>query len=301
MYKKNYFSKKQFNKRAIRFSSVLLMLLATTLNVVFAKDVAIDGAKQKYRIVTLAPHITELFFEVGAGGYIVGTVDYANYPAAAKKIERVGAYNSISIERIIALQPDFIVAIPGSAMGPQIEKLQKLGLDVRFSDPENAQDVAEQLVRIGGWVQKTALAQARADQFLADWQALKTKYQAKDTQAKPTVFFQAWLKPLMTLNKDNLISEVIELCGGLNLYADLPMPVPHVSIESVITRAPDVIVYSGPQPSIEAQKYWQLWPSIPAVTNNRIYWVHADDLARPVPNILIGAKAMCAHIHGETQ
>ncbi len=293
---------KQYIKKAVsRYAFYVLLLMCVNVNGAFAQDLAINEPQKTYRIVTLAPHITELFFEVGAGGYVVGTVDYANYPEAAKKIERVGAYNSVSIERIIALQPDFIVAIPGSAMGPQIEKLQKLGLDVRFSDPQNAMDVAEQLVRIGGWVQKQEFAQARADKFLADWQALKVKYQVKGMQTKPTVFFQAWLKPLMTLNKDNLINEVIELCGGLNLYADLPMPVPHVSIESVITRAPDVIVYSGPEPSIESQQYWQLWPSIPAVVNKRVYWVHADDLARPVPNILKGAKTMCAHIHGESQ
>jgi len=258
-----------------------------------------DSPGKVYRIITLAPHITEYFFEVGAGHHVVGTVEYANYPEAAKSIERVGAYNSISVERILALQPDFIVAIPGSPMAPQIDKLQKLGLDVRFSDPQNAQDVAEQLVRIGAWVQKQGVAQARADRFLKDWQALKTRYQQKAQEAKPGVFFQAWLKPLMTLNKDNLINQVIELCGGVNLYADLPMPVPHISVESVIASAPDVIIYSGPQPSIEAQQYWSLWSSIPAVKNKRVYWVHADDLARPVPEILKGAKTMCAHIHGE--
>jgi ABC-type Fe3+-hydroxamate transport system, periplasmic component len=258
---------------------------------------------KEYRIITLAPHITELFYEVGAGHFVVGTVEYADYPQAAQSIERVGAYNSISVERIMALQADFIVAIPDSAMAPQIEKLQKLGLDVRFSDPQNAQEVAEQLVRIGGWVQKQAIAQVRADKFLHDWQALEREYRHKRLQnlkGKPRVFFQAWLKPLMTLNKDNLINQVIELCGGVNIYAHLPMPVPHVSVESVITSAPDVIIYSGPSPSAEAQQYWQLWPSIPAVKNKRLYWVHSDDLARPVPNIIKGAKAMCQHIHGES-
>ena len=286
-----------------RFLMIMAMLF--TAGVVHAQDEVSQspelGSPAKiWRIITLAPHITELFYEVGAGHYVVGTVQYANYPEAAKKIERVGGYNSVSVERILALQPDFIVAIPGSAMAPQIEKLQKLGLDVRFSDPQNALEVVEQLIRIGGWVQKQDIAQARADKFLQDWQALQSQYQNKHSQVKPKVFFQAWLKPLMTLNKDNLISQVIELCGGVNLYADLPMPVPHVSVESVITSAPDVIIYSGPSPSVEAQEYWNLWSSIPAVKNKRVYWVHADDLARPVPNILKGAKTMCAHIHGES-
>ncbi len=286
-----------------RFLALLVVMFAACLAQAQGQashSVEPGSSTKTYRIITLAPHITELFYEVGAGHYVVGTVDYADYPEAAKNIERVGGYNSVSVERILALQPDFIVAIPGSAMAPQIEKLQKLGMDVRFSDPQNAQDVAEQLVRIGGWVQKHEIAQARADKFLHDWQALKSQYQQKSLKAKPGVFFQAWLKPLMTLNKDNLINQVIELCGGVNLYAQLPMPVPHVSVESVITSSPDVIIYSGPSPSVEAQKYWKLWPSIPAVKNNRVYWVHADDLARPVPNIIKGAKTMCAHIHGES-
>ena len=248
------------------------------------------------RIVTLAPHITELFFEVGAGHMIVGTVDYANYPEAAKKIERIGGYNSVSVERILALKPDFIVAIPGSAMAPQIDKLAKLGVEVRYSDPVTAQQVFDQLVRIGSWVGKEKQAIKVAQEFIEQWQGLKARYQNVSTN-KPKVFFQAWLKPLMTLNKDNLIHQVIELCGGENIFANLPMPVPHISIETIITASPDVIIYSGPQESIEAQQYWNTWQSIPAVKSKRIYWVHADDLARPVPNILKGVKAVCKAIH----
>lgn len=252
--------------------------------------------ESEFRIVTLAPHITELFFEVGAGDMIVGTVDYANYPEAAKKIERIGGYNSVSVERILALKPDFIVAIPGSAMAPQIDKLSKLGVEVRYSDPVTAQQVADQLVRIGGWVGKEEQAKKVSQEFIENWQALKDQYQGGQSN-KPKVFFQAWLKPLMTLNKDNLIHQVIDLCGGDNVFAELPMPVPHISIETVIAVAPDVIIYSGPQESSEAVEYWKTWQSIPAVKLNKVFWVHADDLARPVPQILKGAKAVCKAIH----
>ena len=252
--------------------------------------------KNDFRIVTLAPHITELFFEVGAGHMVVGTVDYANYPKAAKKIERIGGYNSVSVERILALKPDFIVAIPGSAMAPQIDKLAKLGVEVRYSDPVTAQQVFDQLVRIGSWVGKEKQAKKVAQEFIEQWQGLKAHYQNVSAD-KPRVFFQAWLKPLMTLNKDNLIHQVIELCGGENVFGELPMPVPHISIESIISASPDVIIYSGPQESLEAQQYWNTWQSIPAVKSKRIYWVHADDLARPVPQILKGAKAVCKAIH----
>ena len=252
--------------------------------------------ESEFRIVTLAPHITELFFEVGAGHMVVGTVDYANYPEAAKKIERIGGYNSVSVERILALKPDFIVAIPGSAMAPQIDKLSKLGVEVRYSDPVTAQQVSDQLVRIGGWVGKERQAKKVSQEFTENWQALKDQYQGRQLN-KPKVFFQAWLKPLMTLNKDNLIHQVIDLCGGENVFAQLPMPVPHISIETVIAAAPDVIIYSGPQESTEAVQYWNTWQSIPAVKLNRVFWVHADDLARPVPQILKGAKAVCKAIH----
>jgi len=248
------------------------------------------------RIVTLAPHITELFFEVGAGNMVVGTVDYSDYPEAAKKIERIGGYNSVSVERILALKPDFIVAIPGSAMAPQIDKLEKLGVKVRYSDPATAQDVFDQLIRIGGWVGQEELAKQKANDFINEWQAMKQRYHGK-AQNKPKVFFQAWLKPLMTLNKDNLIHQVIELCGGQNIFADLPMPVPHISIESVIAMSPDVIIYSGPSPTDDAKNYWKIWKSIPAVKNNRVYWVHSDDLARPVPQILKGAQTVCKAIY----
>ncbi len=279
----------------VRSFSVLLMLLVFLLQGISLNAGAVENT---YRVVTLAPHITELFFEVGAGHFVVGTVEYANYPLAAKKIERVGAYNSVSVERILALKPDFVVAIPNSAMSSQIEKLQKLGVDVRFSDPATVNDVAEQLLRIGTWVGKEKDAKARAQRFLNDWQDLKNRYQGK-TLTQQKVFFQAWLKPLMTLNQDNLIHQIIEVCGGHNVYGHLPMPVPHISVESVISAQPDIILYNGPEPSDETQKYWALWPSIPAVKQNRIYWVHDDDLARPVPEILKGAQTVCAYLHAE--
>ena len=89
---------------------------------------------------------------------------------------------------------------------------------------------------------------------------------------------------------------MIELCGGKNIFGDLSMPVPHISIEAIIAASPDVIIYSGPQVSTEAIEYWENWQSIPAVKNKRVYWVHSDDLARPVPQIIKGAQTVCEAI-----
>ncbi len=250
------------------------------------------------KIVSLAPHITELLFEIGAGHMIVATVNYANYPEAAKTIPRIGDYNSVRIESVLMLQPTFVVAQPGTALEPYLLKLKKLGVDVRYSHPENAQQVAEHLLKLGRWTGQGEEAKRVADQFLSDWQTLRQTYNHRNISKQPLkVFFQAWLNPLMTLNRNNLIHEVIELCGGRNVFAELPMQVPQVSVEAVINANPDVIIYSGETPMDDTPQHWASWQGITAVRDNKIFWVHSDDLARPVPGILKGARKLCQLMH----
>jgi len=159
-------------------------------------------AQPAQRIVSLAPHITELLFSAGAGGRIVGVVEYSDYPPAAKKLPRVGAYNAVDMERILALRPDLVIAWASGNPPALIEQLRSLGLTVFLSEPRSLEDVASNLERFGQLAGTQTTAQAAADEFRRRLQALRVRY----SDRKPvSVFYQIWHRPLMTVNGEHLI------------------------------------------------------------------------------------------------
>ena len=179
-------------------------------NVVLAQPAA--------RIVSLAPHITELLFAAGAGEYVVGTVAYSDYPIEAQRIVRIGDNAQLDLERIVALHPDLIVVwLHGNAQR-QLEKLVDLGIPGIHNEPRRLDDVAVSIERLGRLAGTELIANNAADTFRARLAELRGNY-----AGRPPVrlFYQVWDKPLITINGSHLISDVIRLCGGENVFADL--------------------------------------------------------------------------------
>lgn len=245
------------------------------------------------RIIALAPHITELLFAAGAGAQIVGTVAYSDYPEAAKKIVRIGDYRSVQVENILRLQPDLIIAWPGSALTAQLQKLEKLGLRIEYSDPKNPQEIAATLRRFGDLTGHSELAGQQAAQFLANWQALENRYAKR---APVRVFYQVWSDPLMSLNKDNMIDYGIRACGGQNIFASAPVVVPQVNIENVLRLNPQVIISAGETADAASMQIWRQWPNLAATQFGQFYVISGDDISRPVPGILTGVEKLCTFL-----
>ena len=246
------------------------------------------------RVISLAPHITETLFAVGAGQQIVGTVSYSDYPAAARRILQVGNYKDINYELLVSLKPDLVIAWHSGNGDEMIQRLKSLGLRVFVGEPRQLLDVAQMLRRFGELTGHTAAGNAAGDRFAAELTAL-----AADNNGKPVleVFYQVWDDPLITLNGEHLISDVIRLCGGRNVF-DGSIPIaPRISVESVIAVNPQVIVASGMAESRpEWLDDWHNWPVIDAVKNRQLYFVPPDLLQRHAPRILDGAKQLCAHL-----
>ncbi|WP_087688647.1 cobalamin-binding protein [Pandoraea sp. PE-S2R-1] len=247
------------------------------------------------RIVSLAPHATELLFAAGAGDRVVGAVAYSDYPEAAKRITRVGDNSALDLERILALKPDLLVVWMHGNSQRQVEALRQLKLPVFYSEPKHLTDLPDAIERLGALTGTPAKAQAAANAFRARYEALRTQYSSR---APVSVFYQVWTQPLMTLNGTHMVSDVIRLCGGVNIFADEPALVPRVSIEAVLAKRPEAMFTATPGATksdkpLATLDSWRKWTQLPAVANNNLFGIDGDLINRPGPRILDGARTMC--------
>ena len=251
-----------------------------------------DGQQYEVqRIISLAPHITELLFSVGAGDEIVGTVSFSDYPIQANDIPRIGGHNKFNYEEILVLRPTLVIGWNSGNGDKSLSRLRQLGLRVYSFESHSLEDVATSLTVLGELTGNSKRGNWQAKQFRQRLNVLSTLY----SKVKPvSVYYQLWNEPQMTINDEHLISDVIRLCGGRNIYADAVPLIPKVGIESIVRRTPEVIIAAGT--SKEAPEWlddWRDWSSIPAVKHNHLYHVHSDLLHRHSVRILDGAEQVC--------
>lgn len=246
------------------------------------------------RIVSLAPHITEMLFAAGVGERIVATVRFSDYPEASKSIPKIGSYKEVSMESLVSLDPDLVIAWPSGNGDEIVRRLKNLGLPVYLDEPREIADIADSLRRFGVLTASESQANQAAESFNRELMALRSSY---SRQKRVSVFYQVWDEPLTTLNGEHLISDIIRLCGGLNVFeAALPLA-PIVSVEAVLSANPEVIVVSGMgDERPDWLDHWKNWPALDAADNDQLYFIPPDFLQRSSPRIIIGATQMCEYL-----
>lgn len=279
----------------IRLIALLLMLVPClaqgSLTVVDERGNTITLARPAQRIISLSPHITELLFAAGAGDRIAGVAAYSDYPEKARSLPVIGGFQNPDYERIIALRPELIVAW-SSGNGPQvIGHLRKLGYPVYESEPRRLEDIASDIEKLGRLAGTHAHAQATSRDFRERMQSLADNYRDREPVS---VFYQVWHQPLMTVNGEQIISRVIELCGGRNIFAKLPSLAPTVDMEAVIRANPQVIIASGRPPASFIE--WNSFAQLQAVQNRRIHTLDADLINRATPRLLTAAEQLCHYL-----
>lgn len=243
------------------------------------------------RIVSLAPHITELLFAAGAGEFVVGVSEFSDYPAEAVSIPRIGGGGGLDLEAVVALQPDLVVAWHSGNPASQIERLRSLGMTVFVSEPRDLQGVPDTMEKLGRLAGTETIAQGAVMAFTERYQQLT--YQYRD-RADVGVFYQIWAQPLMTVNGRHLISAVIRLCGGHNVFAALPSLAPRVDIEAVLVANPEVIIAGDDDgSSVRPLTQWRRWMELSAVQHGHLYTIPRELLVRHSPRILEGAEQLC--------
>lgn len=246
------------------------------------------------RIVSLAPHITELLFEIGAGNAVIGAEPYSDYPEAAKRIPRVGGLSGIDIETIVALKPDLVIAWQSGTSKAQIETLARLHIPVFRSEPHTLDDVAATMSRFGALTGHGDDARADVARFTERVSQLRATYAA---QTPVRVFYQVWNKPLMTVGGPQLITQAIALCGGRNVFGSLEALAPTVDVEAVIAADPQLIVTSSTRTDHTADlAQWSGWSGVSAVRDRRYLFLDPALISRHTSRILIGTDTLCRAI-----
>lgn len=244
------------------------------------------------RIVSLAPSTTELIYAAGAGAYVVGTSSYTDYPPEAKAVPQVGDAAMINMERIVSLKPDLIVVWSHVDSAAVLEKLKVFGIPVYYSEPRKIVDIAKSLTDLGTLAGTNEAAARAANDLRERREKLHARYAGRPPIR---VFYQVWERPLMTVNGQQMISDAIALCGGVNIFGDLAPTVPTVNREAVVAANPDVIVtFNG-----EGEDGLAGWKSL--TTLNAAAWgnlvpLSTPTLGRPSPRFLDGAENLCIEL-----
>lgn len=290
-----------------RFKKLLLLLmllqsplvLSATNDLTLAGDIVVTDDLERSlvltepakRIVALGPNLVESLFAIGVGQRLLGVSEYSDYPAEAETLPVVGSHNTVNYERIVQLNPDLIVVWHSGFGQAVIDKLIGLGFSVYVSEPQTLNDVGALLLDLGVLTGVNAQAEVVASRYQDQLDSLASAYSRK---SKVKVFYQVWHEPMQTLNGDHVVSSVIGLCGGENVFAGLPQIAPRISVESVLATNPDVIIASGSD-GIRPLWLddWQQWPLINAVKQRHLYFIEPSILVRHAPRIVDGAIQVC--------
>ena len=256
------------------------------------REVRLDAPAE--RIVSLAPHITEVLFAIGAGDRVIGATDHSDYPEEASNIPRIGGYTSLDLERILAKEPDLVVAWDSGNSRSHVERLRELGLTVYTSEPRGFDGVASSMERMAKLAGTGDQGRAEAERFLDEIEALRQKY--ADREPVP-LFYQVWDQPLMTVNDDHLIAEAIAVCGGENVFGHLDRLVPRMDREAVIEADPEVIIGGGMgEDDPTWVEDWRQWDNMLAVRRDNLFFLPPSLLQRHTPRIAEGTAMMCEEL-----
>ena len=242
------------------------------------------------RAVSLSPGATELLFSAGAGDRVVAVSAWSDYPVEAAELPQVGDSNRLDLEAIVSLAPDLVVAWVDGNSRSQLERLSDLGISVFWLAPRTFDDIAAAVSDLALLTGSPDLGNERAEAFRAEIVKLKAQY----ADARPVkVFYQIWDQPLMTVNRDELISKAITLCGGVNVFGGLPRLVPRISREAVLEANPEVIITAGSSDDRQWLEAWREFPGLAAVAAGNLFLEPPDLLARPTLRMAEGAMHLC--------
>lgn len=247
-------------------------------------------AQTYHRIATLTPHLTELVYAAGAGDKLVGVSAYSDYPPEAARLPIVGSNGRANIEALYRLAPDLILAWRSGNWAPDVAELERRGFKVLTTEPASLRDVGRLIRLFGRLAGTSAVAEGAATAYERRIESLRTAYADK----RPvSVFVEIWHEPLMTVNGTHLISEVLQLCGAQNAFADAPTLTPVVSREQLYARRPAAVLTTAFSDDQTMRAGWSVFGALGAVKEGALYRMDADLLTRLGPRLADGAAQVC--------
>ncbi|MGC9323152.1 MAG: cobalamin-binding protein [Desulfomonilia bacterium] len=252
------------------------------------------GASGPERIISLAPSLTRELYDLGAEEAIVGVTHYRPEDAASKEV--VGSLTKLNIERILALQPDLVLASKDCNRITDIERLTRLGLQVSvFQGCESFSCMCAEFIRLGELVGKRDIAEVTVRELNAELSGIQSSIKENPSLK---VFWQIGADPLITANDETFSGEFIRRAECINIFGDLNVRYPRVHREEVIRRNPDVIIIVTHMSTQESASIWQDMETVTAVRNKRVHTLPADLVCQPTPVSFVEAyRAVLAILH----
>ena len=263
---------------------------AHALQVTDDRGVTVSLERPARRIACLAPHLAEMVFAAGAGASLAGVSSFSRHPTEARRLPVVASHGRVDIERLIALQPDLVLAWQSGNSPLQIDRLRRLGFRVFVTEVRALADIPR-IVRLVGALAGSDVAEARARQFEKEIADLRERYAG---ERRVGVFVEIWHRPMLTVNGTHLISDALRLCGGRNVFAAAKTLAPLVSREELLDARPEAIVTAGF--GSEAPLAWRGLESVSAVRSGRIYAIDPDLLHGQGPRVIEGVRALCERL-----
>jgi iron complex transport system substrate-binding protein len=268
---------------------VLALLLSGCEDPPDSPNTLAETRPEQLRIVSLAPHIAELVFAIGAGESLVGVTAYTNYPDAAAELPRVGDAFALDQEQLAVLKPDLLLAWKSGTAAHVVDELRQQGYRVEVIETTGLDDVVAALQHIGRLTGRESQAQQVAGSFERGLDELAKRYR----EAPPiSVFYQVSDRPLYTVNGDHYVSELITVCGGRNIFADLNNLAPMVDVEAVLARNPEAMLASDDSHE-DAFSAWHRWPELAANRYRNFFLLPADEVGRATPRLLQAGESLC--------
>lgn len=243
------------------------------------------------RVVTLAPHLAELVCAVQRCDRLVGVSAYTDMPAAAAALPQAGDAYSVNLEAVLALQPDLVLVWDGGTAPATLQRLRGLGLRVEAVKVGGLDEIAAALLRVGKLVDAAAAAQAAAEDYRDALAGLRRTYAGRP---RLRVFYQTETAPAFSVSRRSPIHEALDLCGGANVFADLPGLAAAVSLEAVVAARPEVVVHTRQEDEDALARYWARLPALPPADPRRRIAVDGNALTRQSPRVLDGIAELCA-------
>lgn len=258
------------------------------------KSMVLPQAAQ--RIVSLAPHLTDILLSLGARAQMVGVSDdHENRGAHAASLTGLPVISdaaSINYEKLLFVRPELVLAWGSGTPRSWIEQIRYLGIPVFVMEARHLPDIAVQIEQLGILSRHENAAQAQATAFRQRMQRMQQRYQKG---ARLTYFYQAWSQPLYTLHAGHLLSQALALCGADNVVAAGPVPAPLINPEFVIRADPDVIMFAATD-TAGSRAYWSRFPRLQAVSAKHLLVVDDKRLTRPGPDMLSAIETVCGQL-----
>ena len=302
-----------FSASLIKFESHnnTLILFLTVFLTIFYADIScarmvtdeighsVNIASAPQRIVSLAPGITETLYALSLDDKIAGVTTFCDWPAAARTKPRIGGFTNPSIEKIVSLKPDLIIATADGNRKDTVRQLERLGLPVYVTNPSDTNGILRSILHIGEITNRGKDAGKLVEKLQKRLNNITAQIRRK---SKPRVFFQIGLEPVITAGKGTLINEAVERAGGINIAGHDAARYPRYSSEGIMGASPEIILFAPMVNDKEftmVKSFWQKFEGIPAVKNNKIYPIKTDLISRASPRIVDAIEKMALIFHPE--